>query len=74
MKNEESKMKRQKQGQNMVEYLLVVAIVVAVLLIFLRPGGRFHQSVNQILNGPVSEFEWMVKGFSVNSLTHGASP
>ena len=49
------------KAQNIVEYILLVTIVIAVLAIFTKPRGYFQNSVNQILDAPVNQFEWMVE-------------
>ena len=38
-----------KQGQGTLEYLIMLAGVIAVLLVFMGPGGFFQQSFNQTL-------------------------
>lgn len=48
------------KAQNIIEYILLLVIVIAVLAVFTRPQGYFQNSVNQILNTPVGQFEWMV--------------
>jgi len=40
---------KKRVGQSTVEYIILVAAVIAVLIIFLRPGGIFHTSLNQTL-------------------------
>lgn len=45
-----SKPKQQKKGQSTVEYIILVAAVLAVLIIFLRPGGPFSNTFNSALN------------------------
>ena len=39
--------KRKKKGQSTVEYIILVAAVLAALIIFLRPGGVFQTAFNQ---------------------------
>ncbi|HPN88616.1 MAG TPA: class III signal peptide-containing protein [Candidatus Omnitrophota bacterium] len=41
--------KRKRKGQSTVEYIILVAGVIAVLLIFLRPNGPFHTAFNETL-------------------------
>jgi hypothetical protein len=36
-----------KKGQSTVEYLVLMAVVIAVLITFMRPGGSVQRSVNQ---------------------------
>ena len=42
--------RHRKDGQSTVEYIILVAAVLAVLIIFLRPGGVFYKAYNQTLN------------------------
>lgn len=42
-----TKPKSKKKGQSTVEYIILVAAVLAALIIFLRPGGIFHTAVNE---------------------------
>jgi UDP-glucose 4-epimerase len=37
-------------GQSTVEYIILFAAVIAVMIIFLRPGGYFQNTLNQTLN------------------------
>ena len=48
---------RDAKGQNIVEYVLFVAAVILVCVIFLRPqaGGPMHDSVNAALSSMVSQ-------------------
>ena len=39
-----------RQGQQLIEYMMLFAIVVVILIAFVRPGGPFRTSVNQALN------------------------
>lgn len=39
--------KAKRKGQSTVEYIILVAAILAALLIFLRPGGIFTQAVNR---------------------------
>jgi hypothetical protein len=36
-----------RKGQSTVEYIILVAAILAALIVFLRPGGIFSQAVNQ---------------------------
>jgi Flp pilus assembly pilin Flp len=38
---------KQKKGQSTVEYIILVAAILAALIVFLRPGGTFQTSVNK---------------------------
>lgn len=37
------------KGQSIIEYVLLVAAVIAILIFFLRPGGMFDKSVTSTL-------------------------
>lgn len=37
--------KRKRKGQSTIEYLVVLAGVVAVILIFLQPGGLYERRI-----------------------------
>jgi len=41
---------REKKGQSTVEYILLVAAVLAALIIFLRPGGVFSTAFNDTVS------------------------
>ena len=41
------------RGQNVLEYILLVAAVIIVFVLLLAPGGRFHQAVNSSINAAV---------------------
>jgi uncharacterized protein (UPF0333 family) len=42
--------KRKKKGQSTVEYIILVAAVLAALIIFLRPGGVFQTAFNDTIS------------------------
>ncbi len=42
-------MLRKKKGQSTLEYIILVAGIVALLIIFLRPGGIFGDALNETL-------------------------
>jgi len=42
--------RRKKDGQSTVEYIILVAAILAALIIFLRPGGVFQSAYNTALN------------------------
>jgi hypothetical protein len=48
---------RECKGQNIVELVMLVAAVVLVCIMFLRPqaGGPMHDSINAALNSMVSQ-------------------
>jgi hypothetical protein len=39
------------KGQSVVEYIILVAVVLGVLVVFLRPGGHFSRTVSNIVDG-----------------------
>jgi hypothetical protein len=43
------KPKRKEKGQSTVEYIILVAAVLAALIFFLQPNGLFSTSVNDTL-------------------------
>ena len=38
------------QGQSTVEYLILVAGIIAFIIVFLRPNGPFYSSANRAYN------------------------
>lgn len=40
---------RKKKGQSTLEYIILVTGVVAILIIFLGPGGPFQNAYNQTM-------------------------
>ena len=47
------------QGQSTVEYIVLVAAVIAALIVFLKPGGFFAQSVNKTLQSATQSMNKM---------------
>ncbi len=43
------KLRKHKKGQSTVEYVVLVAAVIALLFIFLQPGGVFRTAFNATL-------------------------
>jgi hypothetical protein len=41
-----TKPRKSKKGQSTVEYIILVAAILAALIVFLKPGGIFQRSVN----------------------------
>jgi hypothetical protein len=48
-----------KKGQSTVEYIVLVATIIAALIIFLRPGGPFSTAYNNTLAGGTNGMELM---------------
>ena len=46
---------RNSNGQNVVEYLLLVAGVLIVAILFLGKNGPFHKGIEGVLNGTVEQ-------------------
>jgi len=51
--------KPKKKGQSTVEYIILVAAILAALIIFLRPGGVFQGAFNRTINSGTSGMEDM---------------
>jgi hypothetical protein len=45
-------------GQHLIEYLLLTAVVIVVVLVFARPNGPFHRAVNNSLNFALEEIRY----------------
>ena len=50
---------KKSKGQSTVEYIILVAGVIAALLIFLRPGGPFNQALNGTLTQTTAKMNAM---------------
>ena len=48
-----------KKGQSTVEYIVLVATIIAALIIFLRPSGPFQSAYNNTLAGGTNGMELM---------------
>ena len=44
-----TKVRKKRKGQSTVEYIILVAAVLAALIMFLRPGGIFQTAFNDTL-------------------------
>lgn len=53
------KMKRKNKGQSTVEYIILVAAILAALIVFLRPGGVFQTAFNDALSTGTSGMQNM---------------
>ena len=58
-------MKKNAPGQSTIEYIVLVSAVLAVLIIFLGPGGLMHQRVGETLNMAVNSIGNMVNGINL---------
>lgn len=45
-----NRIRRKKRGQSTLEYLILVAGVIALLIVFLGPNGVFRDAFNQTLS------------------------
>lgn len=48
-RNTNIKLQNKKKGQSTVEYIILVAAVIGVILLFLGPNGPFEQAFNNTL-------------------------
>ena len=53
------KQKSKKKGQSTVEYVLLFAAVIAILIVFLGPGGIFRETVDSAVNSGANELQTM---------------
>jgi uncharacterized protein YoxC len=68
--------KGKKKGQSTVEYILLAAAVIGALVIFLKPGGTFHQTLNTTLDevtGEMTDMKDQIVG-THTSTTGNATP
>ena len=49
-RNIKIKNRKKEEGQSTVEYIILVAAIIAILIVFLRPGGVFQNAFNQTLS------------------------
>lgn len=49
LKRNIKKSPKKKKGQSTVEYIILVAAIIAALIIFLRPGGVFQSAYNNAI-------------------------
>ena len=52
-------MLRSKKGQSTVEYLILVAGVIAILIVFMREGGTFRNALNNTYTTATNGMETM---------------
>lgn len=60
------KPKQKDKGQSTVEYIILVAAVIAVLIIFLGPNGVFKNAFNQTLTTGTNGMTDMANRLSVS--------
>lgn len=46
-----------KKGQNVLEYVLLVAMVIVIIIAFIAPGGSFRQALEDVLDDGVDMIE-----------------
>ncbi len=59
MLRQHKKGKTRRKGQSTVEYIILVAGVIAVLIVFLKPGGIFQNAYNKTLTQGTNGMEDM---------------
>jgi hypothetical protein len=50
---------KKKKGQSTVEYIILVAAIIAALIVFLKPGGIFQTAYNRTLISGTNGMETM---------------
>lgn len=64
---------KSRRGSSTIEYILGVAAVISVLLVFLRPGGHFSRTFTSTLNSVTDSMELsaarLESSHSLSSLT-----
>lgn len=58
---------RSTKGQSVFEYIILLAAVIIVLLVFLNPTGAFRFTVENVLNGTVDQLNTMVNAINFSS-------
>jgi len=56
---------KKKKGQSTVEYIILIAAVLAALIIFLGPGGPFQTAYNTTINSGTDGMEDMADRFNL---------
>ena len=57
------------KGSSTIEYLIVIAAVISVLIVFFRPSGVFQSSVNSVLGSVTSGMEEVGDRIDLVSIT-----
>lgn len=65
-RNKTNKPLRKKRGQSTVEYIVLVAAIIAALIVFLRPGGIFQTAYNSALSTGTNGMGDMANRLSVS--------
>lgn len=55
---------KRKNGQSTVEYIILVAAILAALIVFLAPGGVFQKAFNTAMNTGTTGMEDMANALS----------
>jgi len=53
-----------KKGQSTLEYMVLVAMVIGILILFLKPGGPMATSYNKVLHEGTSGMETFANALS----------
>lgn len=61
-------------GQSIIEYMLLFACIVFVLIFFLAPKGQFSTSVNKVLDQSISSIECMARSVCYEKLDIQCQP
>ena len=54
-----SKTRHSTEGQNIIEYLLLMITCILIFLVFLSPSGLFRNMLENTVNGTVNQLEDM---------------
>ena len=54
-----SKTHHPEEGQNIIEYLLLMVTCILIFLVFLSPSGLFRNMIENTVNGTVNQLEDM---------------
>ncbi len=54
-----SKTHHSTEGQNIIEYLLLMVTCILIFLVFLSPSGLFRNRIENTVNGTVNQLEDM---------------
>ena len=58
-------MPNEKKAQTTFEYILLVAAVVVILLIFLNPNGPFRNSLERMVGNTADQIDGMVNAINM---------